>query len=108
MTLKEVTLWRSFFIGYIGEWWCDEKRIHMWSMCSKVSSHSCICLTQSFNVSYIFTFTSQDGEWKEIEDRTNNALESYNGQVGERLKTHPDMHMAVFTQLPDEGIPISW
>ena len=59
MTLKEVTLWRSFFIGYIREWWCDEKRIHTWSMYNKVSSHSCICLTQSFNfnVSHIFTFT---------------------------------------------------
>ena len=46
---------------------------------------------------------SQEGEWKEIEDRTNNALESYNGQVGERLKTHPDMHSFVRSIL-DESL----
>jgi hypothetical protein len=54
MTLKEVALWRSFFIGYIGGWWLDEKRIHTWSMYNKVSSKFDLyaCMYQISHVLY--------------------------------------------------------
>ena len=60
MTLKEVALWRSFFIGYIGGWWLDEKRIHTWSMYNKVSSKFDLyaCMYQISLIIYIYIYIS--------------------------------------------------
>ena len=75
-TKQDTRKWDTFFEKYFKKFWCSSDAfIKTWNICDI------------------------DENYKKLQNRTNNALEKYNGTMNEKiLSTHPSLKLFVVTQ----------